>query len=1120
MIDISSTLTDTLKYKDQTPIFRVEVYDTVNTVPSVGVSGYYYNNATHTSLVGGEDAPYWAQNDANLLFNWDNGVPLGFGTNLKIGDQYSVKWIGQFQAPKTGEYFFESATGQGHVDSDTRISVNSTILKRGQSLQLIRGAWYAVDLRYIKNISSKDGSVAFFYHQPGDLPDQKRLLSANVLSPSTSFVSATILSGVHSVEVERTANDAAMATINIENALNNSQYVWSNVTQSWGVLRQSRLVKIFMGYRTSTGEEVVQQFIGHIDNVVPKQTDKKISLTVNCRDFTKNLLETLVENFPNRGSYLLPIQFPQQWIKERVSAYDKWMIRDAIIDLCIKSNIDPSYLINKIETRLAYRLQWDLEAYPNPYVTDRISGEQEEHLYLYKFEYGSKVYDKLLELVDLIGFSFFFDAMGNVVFRDPRQTYRKEHYEDVPGQLFPEDSTNVVMKKNPWSWEEDSRTSTGSYTLLNPQLKVGSSMTFPFEGVGVSVVIVKRTDGDSHVGWVITQTEGGHHQMANGAIDASAAANSFQNEISLKTNLPFGKYKLTIGTNSSNRTLGVEGIIVNRADVFTPKYTFRTTEDIIDLGYRQENENIRNDITVVGTPPPDGGPIPYGRAVDLNSITDRGANNYIGKRAPFILKLPTIADPAHLQWMSEKVLTRYNRRHRSLDFSSVGVPHLEIGDPVGISGTRMNLNTAQNTTYDENALDLFWTESIKSVCSRSSYETTWGCTSYPPLASWRPPVPSPFVNIVNLNPTNPIDPYQIITPVSQVKASDILDKFSSLTITPSTIDPFDTTIKQTVKIQFSTSRLFQVLYVEIWSNDETKLYKQLQADGGGTATQLVGTIVRYWTLDWNQDANIIKDGTYKIFIYGQIVNNNGDEFPSSSVLFPEGRQNPPNKEYVWKPNGSIPTVTVASSSAKIGFALGWGAVTVAGGFGSTYSYSQNIVDLFVFMDKVYANLPRAGHRILSALFFLYGQTSFLPANMFNTAVDFEGTKTKCKDLIASYMGTIPGGDSNPIYPQIGGQFTYIAHSSRPGEAKLQAYRVRREGNSYKDVKLVWEEQRPMEFATNNNLSSLGSRYFHVFDWQSNVFNGESANPELYILTCQVFSQGSEAGIAMVVHKNT
>lgn len=1138
MLDISVALSGTLKYKDQTPIFKVEVYDTVNTVPSVGVSGYYYatpSGALYTGSVA--PPPIWAQNDATMLFNWDNGIPLSLGTTLKIGDQYSVKWFGKFFATEDGPYFFKARAGEGIAASGNTVGfkLDGLPVFEGQAVNLTKNTWHDIDMHFVKPNTSQDGSISFFYKGPRDLSD--RLLSADVLSDQAAFLTPTLLSGVSNIEVDWNNSQATTASIQIDNIQNNTQFTWSDTTESFGVLKSNRLVKIYMGYKTQNGEEYVQRFIGLIDSVVPDQSAEGISLNIACRDFSKLLLETIIENFPNKGSYLLPIQMEDTFRKAKAPAYDNWLIREAVIDLCLKAGIDPKYLRTRIDRRMAYRLQWDSIAYPNNFiVSEEETGQprREEHPYFFQFKYGEKIYDNILKISDLIGFLFFFDPNGNAVFYDPRDEYRIEHYEADTGPIFQEGVTQSVVKTGQHQWIDDSRAANGSYDRLNSingALQNGiAKISFIFEGIGCSVFIVKESTGDTAARWEIRKIDSSSI-IAAGTFDASNATIQFQQEVNLTSSLAFGKYVIDIFNATTSKTLGIEALNVLRSNVFFPKYVFRGNEDITSLGFSQENENIRNDILVIGTPPLQGLP-PYGRSVDLNSISNKNSPNYIGRRAVFVLKEPLISDIGHLQWLSDSILSRHRRRHRLLNYQTIGIPHLELIDPIGIVSQGLSMNTfAKNTTYNENSVDLFWLESIRESINFANYSTSFVASSYPPIRSWRPAMRKPNVKIES-------DGKVTIRPPTE---EDIFKNLNNLVIQPGTFDPLSGTTGPSVKISFDVAIPFKYLFVEIWSNDGNRFIRSVR-NGGGVTTP--GTVTVFWDgVDDGINAEA-QDGTYRVYIFGQLDGSNlgaGSEFPATSVLFNGSPSNvsaslrkSPNLVYVWKPtaapyNSNFPTVTVSTPAFN-------------GDFQFMYDTNFNFDHVENSMDSVglimgLSRLESQGGAITP--FAEYGPINHQgyawwdrtrAVNNFTEA--YTAVTSKTNQYVAGY------GEDREFIPQIPNGFQVRALCNRPGQVYLDVYRanIQQAGGflffsnpkkitSWTHVwtdsqKLVKRDARALTM--NRSEANADKRiYGSLFTWQGQSINNEYTGPSMYLVVIRLRAlRSDESGVVFPVHKKT
>lgn len=950
MVNISSALNTILTSKDQVPIFQVQVFDTPLTVPSVGLSGYYYNNSNFTKIAGGQsaDTPYWAQNDGMMLFSWDNGVPIPYGINLSLGNQYSIQWKGQFYAAKDGNYKFTYSAGAGNdftgspPSASTTISVAGNPILNNQPVNLMKGSWNAITLRFAKAAGSDDGSVAFFYSEPDDVPNAWRLLSANVLSPNTSFVAATIISGIESVEIEMDKTQANQATFVLADIATSSAYAWSDTTQSFGPLKPNRLVKILTGYLTSNGEELIQQFIGHIDSVQPKQEGSKISLNVTCRDFSKQLMETIVAGFPNKGSYLLPMSMTSQVKAFKVPAYDRWLLKDAVIDLCLHANIDPSYLITKIDQRMGYRLEWNTDAYPLDYVSSSDPGKTDKFIsrpFLFRPPFGDPIWQHVLKFSDLVGFTFYFDRQGNLVWRDPRNEYRIEHYEDIVPNSFVGSTSKLVTTRGPVSWIRDAQALTGSYRLLNPNTNSNyAQMSFYFEGIGCSVFVITSSGSDTMANWSIwNQTTA---SFIGGTIDTSSATTVYQKEIQITKSLPYGKYRFSIFPSSPSAKVSVEGIKVFGQDVDTPVYTFKDTNEILSLGFTQDNQNIRNDVIVVGTPPVGsvssvGNPAPpYGRASDLNSIANPNSTNYVGRQNTFVLNLPTVSDVGQLQWMAQKILSRYSLRHRFFNFETAAVPHLEFNDPVGLQASALNINTTtKNTTFSDTSLDLSWIETMKHSLKKSEYKTPFTVSTYPPMNAWRPSLSSPIV-ITTPIPQDPywgIDsPIENVTPV-QFSSSLVPTYISSVTVSPTTFDPTTlggvgaTANAVTVSVSLLTS--FQNLFCEIYFQNGGSLVQQLKAGGGaGTSEQIAGVTTFIWDLTQVGQNYPPPDGTYDIYVYGQISDNMGTVYPSVTELWPSSdgqRGKPWNAMIFKKADETFPTIALSSSPADVGFLMAW-----------------------------------------------------------------------------------------------------------------------------------------------------------------------------------------------------
>ena len=160
-------------------------------------------------------------------------------------------------------------------------------------------------------------------------------------------------------------------------------YTYDSGTRDWGILKKNHLVQYDAGYRTTSPPaetDYITQFKGFIDSVNLNRGKSENTLTINCRDFTKRLVENINENYPDQLSYdtinlydYIDKDGPEG--SQRPHAYDGWLMTDAIRDICFRAGIDTQYLwakdedgFNLIEdtgTRLEKHVKYFLPGFDN-----------------------------------------------------------------------------------------------------------------------------------------------------------------------------------------------------------------------------------------------------------------------------------------------------------------------------------------------------------------------------------------------------------------------------------------------------------------------------------------------------------------------------------------------------------------------------------------------------------------------------------------------------------------------------------------------------------------------------------------------------------------------------------
>ena len=208
-----------------------------------------------------------------------------------------------------------------------------------------------------------------------------------------------------------------------------------------------------------------------------------------------------------------------------------------------------------------------------------------------------------------------------------------------------------------------------------------------------------------------------------------------------------------------------EAAEVYEKNIFKPDYFLRANEDIMALNLEFDDADLRNEVIVVGQqivggPRPENDRYLYGRAIDLDSIWNPEANNYVGGKRQFVLIEPRMQNQRRVQWLSSSLLARYRKNQRRLTLGLPGIPKLQIDDVVGIvssdAGVNTDVNITLNTTglFNQDVLDVFYIDRISSKIAQDKYVTSLNVSSLPPIDSWRsylPPTTALITGFININ---------------------------------------------------------------------------------------------------------------------------------------------------------------------------------------------------------------------------------------------------------------------------------------------------------------------------------------------------------------------------------
>ncbi len=955
MINIPYDLSVIISGKEKIPISYVEIYDTTNTVPSSGFFVRYFSGVD-TNLSGSIKR---TQFEPIIMKDWSNGLPVELSnyvgaqltnSGIFVSDPYSVTYSGFFYTDTSGLHKFATRAGGG-----TEILINNIqVLSGAQTIsstltgyssgmwdtkdfywfgyQNLNSGWHNFKLNYYWNSTtssyslsghSRSSFLTAFYTKPNG---RETILSASAVSVYSGFVQPTVLTNV--IMVNEDIDDGLATQCTFEVAIKRSGlYDWQQQKQDFGALKINRLCKVHIGYITESdytitngytenlhlASGILQKFAGLIDAVNVEQTKDSVTATVSCRDFFKKLINGINENYPNKSNYT-PIVLDSA---DRVGinqinnlmpmCYDNWSVFDVLETIAINGGIDPQNINrNKWDQANYFKMESNLN-WPYTSTTD-FNGvvTKKADPFIFQFEYGEQLYEGFKRVGDLIGYSSYFDESGDLVVKEPKGTNRIEVYETGTYGATP-----LSYSSSAWPFVADINASNRVYISgkLNSPASAGD-ITILFSGVGISAFLFMQPSGAKYNFKIYDNSTSAlvFDQYYSG-FSSTNRYNFFQE---YTKNLPYGGYTAILRPSGDLR---IEGFEYYTKNIFKPVYTLKDNVDIINIKIDQTDDYLRNEIIAIGQQVSDKGYL-YSKSIDLDSISNPDAFNYVGSKRTFTLIEPTIQSQRRLDWLAKNILEKFRRKQRNISVDTQGLPHLQIGDPVGIKTNKLNLNSEAITSFDSDNEEVYYINKISSKIAQGEYTTSLSLTNLRPIESWRPPLPitTDVINAIYLGNNN-----------------TIFSNFKQLTLNSSKGYGYDGFSEQGAFISFDlfvdVDRLWVLVadsydgaeifkYIDV--DDKTPLIRWQNITGGTYGEPPRGAVFLHngggekwgnivvptaqndfnggqW-IGQNSEGNVRRDGSYPIAIWAQYRNIDGLSYiqgmwvPASGTLDNRNRQ--------------------------------------------------------------------------------------------------------------------------------------------------------------------------------------------------------------------------------------
>lgn len=463
MLSASQETREILSRKDREIKSKVEVYNTAFAVPTKGIQfKLYYTDDIGLNPSWTQIYPVSASESgalSNLSLYWGQSAPF----NINI-DRYKLICSGYFYIEENADNVNFEFIGDGNLSFD--FNYNSILISGQSSLSINKdaGGFYyseAIDISgaqgdwkpFIINFDGKTnknyyGGFAVRYRFDNNY---SKILNAGIVNDTPEFISPYTIEAI-SIEGSHSKGQTSVYNFSVPltDATHAKGFYYDNTNEyyldsSGNILKEGQLLSIKAGYKVDNDPgnytigtyeseyELLPRFKGFINSINKDRDSEK--LNIECFGFDEIPNSDVIKNYPNPSSYWNFGYFNQFTAKEPDGinmpiAYDKWNLVHAVEDLFIKSGLPASLLYgtkyfqnsgyalksDNAVIDFGYQLDWNID-----YGTGEIQNE-----YLYGSQFGDRILDTTISMIDAYGMFARFNNEGNFEIRssnNPVYTY-------------------------------------------------------------------------------------------------------------------------------------------------------------------------------------------------------------------------------------------------------------------------------------------------------------------------------------------------------------------------------------------------------------------------------------------------------------------------------------------------------------------------------------------------------------------------------------------------------------------------------------------------------------------------------------------------------------------------
>ena len=505
-------------------------------------------------------------------------------------------------------------------------------------------------------------------------------------------------------------------------------------------LRRKRLLQVEVARRDVT-PEWVPIFTGHVDDFSSGSNGK---LTIQGISFEGRLVEQY-EQVPDRISYMARgfqvLDYSETSPESRkepvynVPAFDNWPLAWAVEELALRAGVDPSRFRKPLEVVLASgagAAVTEPSAVSTRFQAVSLSGEPVrlprpvhygnvglsftetrpfDDPYVFRVEPTKDLWARTRELTDRLGYVCRYDAAGAaVLYPSSSPAYAVElGAADVV-------SGSVAEVVNPSAYGARYVTVASSQAAVLTTDVYGSRIDVSFPRVvnarAWTVTVAPYEGGDPVAQMQVVP--GGTRAVPELFFESPITAAGANQTVHTVFSGDYGRYTVTLTAAAHANVAYVDCVLVYLQDPNRPLLpTFSTGDAAEDVATRSQQDEIRNKVTIVGrrkaaatdsdkfaeAQTPTEQEFVVQNAVDVHSVTDPSAENYVGYLKQSVIYDESVTDDGLARYLAQVFIYRQSVPHAGTNVTHSLLPMLELGDPVAVEESKYQTVAASAVQY-------------------------------------------------------------------------------------------------------------------------------------------------------------------------------------------------------------------------------------------------------------------------------------------------------------------------------------------------------------------------------------------------------------------------------------